>query len=259
MTDASPKWRRRALLAGGGLAAFFWVTKAPYLLSFGKPELVFETLPGLAPFRRLVGAGAPSTQNIALLGLDPPKPVSADHAALIDDVRSDPCTAIFGASQASSVPVAMFSDFACPICRVMETHLQDLKADSPDSFHIIRHQLPIFGTASRTASRAVLAADRQGAYAAMHARLLRTPAVTDRGYVKMLAQDIGLDLNRFLADLESTSIERELRLTQAIADVFGFYGTPAFVIGRTVFLGSVPRSTLQALIEAESGRACERV
>jgi hypothetical protein len=36
-----------------------------------------------------------------------------------------------------------------------------------------------------------------------------------------------------------------------VADVFGFIGTPAFAIGHTAFMGTVPTSVLRSLIEAE--------
>ena len=85
-------------------------------------------------------------------------------------VRADPCSAFFGQRTSDAVPVAMFSDFACPICRVMDDRLSDLEESDPGTFHIVRHQLPLLGVASATASRAVLAADLQGADTAICTR-----------------------------------------------------------------------------------------
>jgi len=252
-------WQRRALLAGGAIAVVGWVKGAPYLASLGAPDLAFQTLPDLAPFRRLANAGATSTGagGAIFAGLEAREPLTAEQLRLDLAVKSDPCAAFYGSMRDGPVPVAMFSDFACPICRIMESRIAKLEASDPGSFRVVRHQLPILGAASTMASRAVLAADRQGAYREMHERLIRTPVVTNISFVTFIAADIGLDPDQFRADLNSEEIDQRLRLTEAIARVFGFYGTPAFAVGQTVFLGAIPKSTLQALIDFEVGNACQ--
>jgi predicted DsbA family dithiol-disulfide isomerase len=250
-------WQRRALLAGGGVAVFAWVKGAPQLLSLRDPNLEFDDIVGLEPFRRLLGTGTVTTSSGAIFaGLDTPEPSLVEDERMRQAVRDDPCAAIFGALQTGIVPVAMFSDFACPICNLMNERLTELQTKHPNSFRIFRHELPILGASSRTASRAVLAADRQGAYLEMHKRLMRTPAVTDEAYVVRIADSIGLDSSRLLADMNSGEIDQQLSVSRAIADVFHFYGTPAFAIGRTVFLGSISKSLLESLIAEETGNPC---
>ena len=258
MTQAQPDWKRRAMLAGGALAVFAWVKGAPHLLSLRTPDLAYEDLPGLAPFRWLARAGAVTTGgNVVFLGLDKPKPTTAADERAVRLVRNSPCAAFYGRAVAGPVPIAMFSDFACPICRQMNERLDDLHAKAPNVFRIVRHQLPILGVASTIASRAVLAADKQGAYLTMHDRLERTPAVTDMDFVGRMADDIGLDRDRFLTDMNGAGITQQLRQTNAIAKVFGFYGTPAFAVGRTVFLGALGTSALEDLIAEEAGNPCQ--
>jgi protein-disulfide isomerase len=256
MTKDLHSLKRRALLVGGIIAVVGWVRGAPDLMSFRTADLEFEMLPGLTPFRRLATAGTTSGAAI-FAGLETSKPLTAAQISLDFAVKSDPCAAFYGARRDSPVPVAMFSDFACPNCRIMETRIAELEASDPGSFRVVRHQLPILGIASTIASQAVLAADLQGAYREMHERLIRTPAITDLSYVTAMAEDLGLDADQFKADLKSGEIDQALLLTEAIARVFGFYGTPAFAVGRTVFLGAVPKSTLQALIAEEAGNPCQ--
>lgn len=253
MTSTGPLWKRRALFAGGALALVVWVKGAPQLLSLGEPELEFEDIAGLAPFRRLIGAGSITSGAAIFAGLDAPEPVAMKDAQVIEAIRNDLCTAVFGPSQADLVPVAMFSDFRCPICNVMNGRLSELQNEMPDRFRIVRHELPILGISSATASRAVLAADLQSAYLEMHSRLVRTPAVTDEAFIEALAVRMGLDAHRLLRDMRSEAIENKLRVTRGIASLFGFYGTPGFVVGRTVFLGSISKAVLRELIELEVG------
>lgn len=91
----------------------------------------------------------------------------------------------------------------------------------------------------------------------MHARLIRTPVVTDERYIATIAESLDLDTDRLLEDMRSDAIDRRLRLTAAIADVFGFIGTPAFAIGRTVFMGSIQTGSLRKLIAEETSSPCQ--
>lgn len=253
---AKADWKRRAILAGGALAVAGWVKGVPYLASLGQPDFAFEDIPDLPPFRRLQGAGASTPGAAIFAGLDNGEPESDADDELEQFVRENPCAAFFGDERHRTVPVAMFSDFACPICRVMDDRLTDLEANDPDTFHIVRHQLPLLGVASAVASRAVLAADLQGRYREMHARLIRTPAVTDERFIAAIAENLDLDPDRLVEDMQSDAIDRRLRLTAAIANVFGFIGTPAFAVGRTVFMGSIQTGSLRKLIADEKANLC---
>lgn len=249
-------WKRRALLAGGVLAVAGWVKGVPYLASLGQPDFAFEDITDLPPFRRLQGASASTTGAAIFAGLDAHEWKPDAYVEMERFVRENPCAALFGEERSNTVPVAMFSDFACPICRVMDDRLADLEASDPDTFRIVRHQLPLLSVASTVASRAVLAADLQGRYRDMHARLIRTPAVTEERFIATIAEGLDLDVGRLLEDMQSDAVDRRLRLTAAIADVFGFIGTPAFAVGRTVFMGSIQTSSLRNLIMGEEANPC---
>lgn len=252
-------WRRRAILAGGVLAVVGWVKGAPLLLSLTTDGAEFRPIPGLNPFRELITGGSISASGIAFLGLSDENATSPALKRLEQTVRDDPCRALFGDAQQGLLPVAVFSDFRCPNCRVMDARLAEIEAEMPGTFRIIRHELPIFGAASVTASRAVLAADLQGGYDAMYARLIRTPAVTDRAYIASLAANIGLDGPRVVSDMASPAVDLRLMKSRAIANVFGFIGTPAFAVGQIVFLGAIPKSRFVNLLTKEKGFMCPAV
>ena len=248
---AMTTWRRRAVLAGGVLLVVGWTKGAPYLASLRSQGLAFRDLPDLSPFRELVSAGAISTGGAIFAGLSDGTPVAPAILSLRQSVRDDPWTALYGQSHSRAVPIAVFSDFRSPNCRVMDARLSDVAAEDPEAIRIVRHELPIFGAPSVTASRAVLAAELQGAYRAMYDRLIQTPAVTDRTYIRHLAQEMGIDPERLLRDMQSDPVTARLQHSRAVADVFGFIGTPAFAVGHTVFMGTVPTSMLRALIGTE--------
>ncbi len=78
--------------------------------------------------------------------------------------RRSLCTDLFGPDPPPDrVPVAIFTDYACPYCRTLEAQL-DADAEAL-GLAIRRHELPILGPSSVTAARGALAAARQGRYA----------------------------------------------------------------------------------------------
>lgn len=243
--------RRRAMLAVGAAAIAGWVYGAPRIGSLWPSRLTFRDLEDLEPFRELAGAGALSSGNGVLVGLERTQTSDGDQAERIAAVRADPCTALFGRTDDPRIPVAFFSDINCPNCRVLEAIFSDYEKANPGVLRIIRFELPLLGPASTTAARAVIAAERQGAYAAMQDRLMRSRMVTDLNLVQALAEETGLDGARLVADMRLPEIDVALDQARAIASVFGFYGTPGTVIGHTAFLGAISAADVSRIIDAE--------
>lgn len=245
------QWRRRGFLAGGAIAVVVWVIGLPRILTSRLSRLTFRDLPKLAPFRALETTGGLSAGSGAWAGLEVTALPDSQQDAWVVAVRADPCGAVFGPLTDARLPIAFFSDFNCPNCKVLNEILQDIVASRPDELRIIRHELPFLGAASTVASQAVLAADRQGGYEAMHDRLMRTRMVTDMDLVVLIAEAVGLDGQRLLADMQTAEIATALDRSKAIATVFGLGGVPATVIGRTVFTGAIPAADILEIIEAE--------
>jgi protein-disulfide isomerase len=244
-------WRRRAFLAGGAIGVAAWVIWLPRLLTSWPSQLTFRDLPRLAPFRALQTTGGLSAGSGAWAGLEATVPPDPQQDAWDAAVRADPCGALFGPLIDERLPIAFFSDLNCPNCKALNEILQDIAAIRPEEVRVIRHELPLLGAASTVASQAVLAADRQSGYDAMHDRLMRTRMVTDKNLVVSIAEAAGLDGQRLLADMQTAEIATSLDKSMAIATVFGLWGVPATVIGRTVFMGAIPASDVLQIIEAE--------
>ncbi len=80
---------------------------------------------------------------------------------------------------------------------------------------------------------------------------MRTRVVTDLKFVVAIADAAGLDGERLLADMQTPEIASALDMSKAIASVFGFYGTPSTIIGRSVFMGAIPAADVAQIIEME--------
>jgi predicted DsbA family dithiol-disulfide isomerase len=83
------------------------------------------------------------------------------------------------------------------------------------------------GTNSELAAAAALAAQKQGKWREMHIALMRVPAnAFTQEVVDTIAKSVGLDMNRYKADMASKEVkERIARAVQDYANV-GLEGTP---------------------------------
>ena len=205
-----------------------------------------------APGFRTIDAGEVTRGIDVFAGLDDDAPRVALGDRVVR-VRQDLCSALFG-SQApvdGQVRIASFSDYNCPYCRVLTEHLSEAEARAGGALRVTWHELPLLGPTSRAAARAAMAADLQGAYAAFHKRLMRSRFQPDANYLTALAQSLDLDAERLLADAASDATADPILTARALAQVFGFIGTPALVVERTAILGRIPVSRLDKLIAVE--------
>ena len=70
----------------------------------------------------------------------------------------------------------------------------------------------------------------------------------------VIAEQVGLDIERLQQDMADPEIAAYLEETQRLARELGISGTPAFVIGNTLVPGAVDGARLRQLIaEARSG------
>lgn len=232
--------RRRAfitVLAAGGFVALV----PPAIRRLRAPDLTYQPLPGLPGFRKLSG-GDVSGGDPMLIGLDNGPADAATPGEI--------CAHLFHAgTPPDAVPIAYFSDARCVYCQVLSPVLHEIAETEP--VRITWHELPLLGETSRRAAEASLAARRQDAYQTFHDRLMGTPFVPNDAYLRRIAADAGIDADRLLRDMASDAVTQDLRQTARIAQAFGFYGTPALVVGRTAVLGSVDKRQLRRLIEAE--------
>lgn len=205
----------------------------------------FEDHPAVPGFLRLSTPGEASGPAIApgaafLVGIDAPGEAVPD--AVRDGVAADPLAALY--SDTPPLRMAYFTDIRCPICRPFEARLDQLEAETPGLTRIT-HELPIFGEASELAARALIAAGPDLA-AGLRPRLQRTPAAVTEPLLRGVIESLGADPDPVLATIHTPEVNQQLHRSRALADLFGFFGTPALVLGRAAMLGAQPIATLRA-------------
>lgn len=231
--------RRDAILAGGaaaGALALGWRFRPA-------PTLEFEEAKRPKGYRRLAGEGASLGAGVLSVGLD------REAAALEGPAL---CEAAFGGAPqgAGQLAIAVFSDFYCPYCRVLDAELRDIVQNDARAV-LIHHEVPLLGQASVLAARGALAAKRQGAYAPFYDRLIATRFIPTERFLADIAASEGLDTEQFRTDLNSLDITQELAQSLAAFRGFGFAGTPGVAVGRTLINGVISPRALRALVALE--------
>ncbi len=157
---------------------------------------------------------------------------------------------------AADLTVVIFTDYQCPACKLSAPALAAaVRRDG--RIRLIFKDWPILGPVSATAARVAVAANRQGIYPALHARLMQERRSLDDAVLQDAVEAAGGNWQRLLADLAAhrTAIDQRIARTGADAMALGIDGTPAFVIGTMLIIGGRDEDGfLDAFAEARAVR-----
>src|SRR5258707_988828 len=157
--------------------------------------------------------------------------ISANRDALYG--QSDPA----GGGAQPDVTIVEFLDPRCAYCRPLGPAMASLwQHDS--GIRVVYKDLPILGPPSVLASRALLAADRQGRYELLLAAIMTSSPDITEDSLRAQAQRLGLDWPRMQRDMADSAIETRLDGHRRLAKEVGIEGTPAFVVGDRLVVGS---------------------
>ena len=170
--------------------------------------------------------------------------LSARRREVLDDPESP-----VGGNPKGDVSLVEFFDYRCPYCKQVEPAIEALLSQDKQ-LRFVYKEFPVLGADSITASRAALAARKQGKYDALHHALMVTKGQLDEATVLKLAQSVGLDSERLKRDMAAPEIDRALKANVALAEALDIRGTPGFVIGDEIVPGAIDLGTLKALIAA---------
>jgi protein-disulfide isomerase len=144
--------------------------------------------------------------------------------------------------------VVEFFDYRCPYCKAVAPRVDEVVADDK-GLRIVLMEFPVLGPDSVFASRAAIASRAQGKYMAFHKSMMSHKGNLDQDTVLELAKEVGLDLDRLKADMQSPEVEALIKRHYELADKLGVTGTPAFVIGEELVPGAIDVQTMKAKIK----------
>lgn len=152
------------------------------------------------------------------------------------------------------VTIVVWSDYACGYCNRVQATLDRLARVFPGQIRWVHRTLPLDDDNTLSAE-AALAANAQGKFAPMHARLFGVRGRVDRPAVELIAREIGLDMIRFRADLDAGTFHDVIERDVADAVTLGVSGTPTFFVNGRPVHGSQPLAVFAATVGEELARA----
>ena len=197
---------------------------------------------------RLVNRLPVRTRLRALLGT---AEVITDLAVPVDPERDH----IRGPEE-SLVTVVEYGDFECPYCGMAEPAVRELLRDYGEVRYVWRH-LPLTDVHpnAQLAAEAAEAAARQGAFWEMHDLLLdHQDALHPRDLIGYAAS-LGLDTDRFAADLRKHAGMAHVNEDLESADLSNVSGTPTFFVNGKRHYGAYDIETLKKAVKLAKARA----
>ncbi|WP_297737889.1 DsbA family protein [uncultured Maricaulis sp.] len=176
--------------------------------------------------------------------------VTANHDAIYNDDR-DPR---LGPDDAEIV-IVEFMDYKCSYCRVAASWVEDVRERYGDRVQILFKEYPILGEDSTEASRAALAALRQGedVYAAFHMAMVNSSGPLPAARIDQLATVSGVDVAQMREDMADPAIMAHINQVRSLGRALNVTGTPFFIVDGVVVPGANEMALDQALAEALRG------
>ena len=167
-------------------------------------------------------------------------------AAREDALLRDPADPVKG-NPRGDVTIVEFFDARCGYCKTLHPAMEALLREDPQ-LRLVLKDLPILGPNSVLASRALLAAQRQGKYLPLQDALMRLKGEPTEAALQAEAQRVGLDWARLKRDMQDPELQARLQGHLELAHAIGIEGTPALVIGGKLVPGAVDLPSLRQLV-----------
>jgi Na+/H+ antiporter NhaA len=156
----------------------------------------------------------------------------------------------------SLVTMVEYGDFECPYCGMAEPAVRELLRDYGEIRYVWRH-LPLNDVHpnAQLAAEAAEAAGKQGAFWEMHDLLLDHQDALHPRDLMEYAGSLGLDTDRFAADLRKHAGLAHVSEDVDSADLSGVSGTPTFFVNGKRHYGAYDIETLKKAVHLAKARA----
>lgn len=138
------------------------------------------------------------------------------------------------------ITIVEYSDFQCTYCQKTQPTIQQFWDQNPGKvFHIFKNfPLVSIHPSAEPAARAALAANKQGKFWEYRKLLFENQQNLSQQTFEQFAQQLGMNLEQFKADMESPEIKALIQKDMQEALKIGVQSTPTFIINGTEVQGA---------------------
>jgi protein-disulfide isomerase len=177
----------------------------------------------------------------------------ADHSQTLED----PVAIALGNAPVrgpanARVTLVEFSDFQCPFCIAATPQIALLLKAYPSEVKLIFKEFPLDQhTQAALAAAAALAANKQGKFWQLHDAMFAQKGNLSRRGILALATNLGLDMKRFQADLDSPEIKKAVEKDLDQGAQIGVDSTPTLFVDGQRFNGPLTLASLKPIVDNE--------
>jgi protein-disulfide isomerase len=169
------------------------------------------------------------------------------HAQLIDVAEAP-----MAGSGSARVTLVEFADYECPHCKrfqpVLRQILDEFKGDV--RLYFKHYPLPQH-TNARLAAEAAVAAQKQGKFWQFQDRLWENQDGLSPSEMEKFAKDVGLDMNKFRADVDDSRTKARVQKDRADGATLGLSSTPTLYIDGREYTDAKDTESLREWIKEE--------
>jgi protein-disulfide isomerase len=152
----------------------------------------------------------------------------------------------------AALTLVEFSDFQCPYCSIAVAKLDAVQEAYPGKIKLIFKQFPLdTHSQAALAAAAAISAHQQGKFWPMHNTLFAHRSQLSRPSILELARNIGLDMKRFEADLDSPETKKTVARDVEDGDRAGVEGTPTVFINGRKYNGPLDLPAIRKVIDEQ--------
>ena len=235
--------------------AFVWLLLGLVLASCSPGKITQSSTPTL-PLPTQGQTSAANVSNCTVVsGTSPtPDPTEAATESLFKPVSN--VDNVTGPTNAS-VTIIEYSDFQCPYCAEMAAVLDQILADFPQDVRVVFRYFPNPGhDKAMLSAQAAEAAALQGKFWEMASQLFLQQSTWDlmtapdfETWVKGIAANLNLDIDRFTSDMQSASVIGKLKAALAEDEGLMIPGTPFVLINGKIWQGPRNLDSLTSVIQ----------
>ena len=151
------------------------------------------------------------------------------------------------------ITIVAWSDHTCGYCIRAQVTLDNLVRLYPGQLRFVHRTLPLDDDNTLSAE-AALAAAAQGKFRLMSDRLYGVHGKVDRPAVELMAREIGLDMLRFRAALDTGTFRAQIAADVKDAMALGVTGTPVFFVNGRAISGNQALKVFAQVVDEELAR-----
>lgn len=180
---------------------------------------------------------------------------AAQRAKIVGDMSgklyASPYQSVVG-NPNGKIKLVEFFDYNCGFCKHALDDLVKLMKAEPE-LQVILKDFPVLGQKSVEAAQVAIAARAQLKGAKLfdyHQRLLSMRGQVGRAQALAVAKEMGLDMAKLAADMDSDTIKTAITETLQLGDSLNITGTPSYVVNKEVLVGAVGFDELKTQVDA---------